>query len=251
MVKRRSGRKSGRKLRRRSSRKSGRRLSRKFGNDDEDYSECKDLEKYIKDKLKAIKVPNTEFDVRYRLAMEMYRTIFKCMKKSGYSNVIRFNKHIITQLDTYLKQLGVGLQDALEDVKKGITKYKVVKAEMAHMKNMYNIRKGDYSDAIGRGEICSVCLNKTNDLNSVKLNCGHIFHKSCISKWIKTKNTCPLCRTVITTKLEPNSDSNAETDEDYQNFMRNDTVHNVHNDDVHSVYDSDDDVYSEPDYDIV
>lgn len=43
---------------------------------------------------------------------------------------------------------------------------------------------------------CSICYN-TLENESIKLRCSHIFHKSCISKWIKTSATCPICRTNV------------------------------------------------------
>jgi len=43
---------------------------------------------------------------------------------------------------------------------------------------------------------CSICLNEFEpNNNAVVLQCGHVFHKDCVSKWAKTgKRTCPLCR---------------------------------------------------------
>ena len=44
-------------------------------------------------------------------------------------------------------------------------------------------------------EPCNVCLeNYTEEQISVKLNCGHRFHDSCIIHWLKMRNTCPVCR---------------------------------------------------------
>jgi len=48
---------------------------------------------------------------------------------------------------------------------------------------------------------CSICHKSIKKKNLTKLNCGHIFHSSCIIEWSKktTKNIpdCPLCRTKI------------------------------------------------------
>ncbi|KAF5771849.1 putative transcription factor C2H2 family [Helianthus annuus] len=43
---------------------------------------------------------------------------------------------------------------------------------------------------------CSVCLVEFNpDAEINRLSCGHVFHKSCLEKWLKLWNvTCPLCR---------------------------------------------------------
>jgi hypothetical protein len=43
-------------------------------------------------------------------------------------------------------------------------------------------------------ETCSICYEKFNDLEAVKLKCDHIFHKECIEKWVEKSGTCPLCR---------------------------------------------------------
>tara|TARA_Y100000389_G_C17286815_1_gene425894 strand:+ start:93 stop:803 length:711 start_codon:yes stop_codon:yes gene_type:complete len=40
-------------------------------------------------------------------------------------------------------------------------------------------------------DTCPICL-ENDDLNFV-LNCGHGFHKDCISKWILKNDRCPLC----------------------------------------------------------
>jgi hypothetical protein len=43
--------------------------------------------------------------------------------------------------------------------------------------------------------LCSICL-ESNELNHEysELDCNHIFHKSCLDKWLTVNNTCPLCR---------------------------------------------------------
>ena len=47
-------------------------------------------------------------------------------------------------------------------------------------------------------EECSICIEKLNGKEIVKLSCNHIFHKDCIEKYILINNEksfkCPLCR---------------------------------------------------------
>ena len=54
--------------------------------------------------------------------------------------------------------------------------------------------------------ICSICLCtfKASGCGTVFLNCGHIYHKSCINQWLYRNETrsvhrkeCPSCRTVV------------------------------------------------------
>ena len=44
------------------------------------------------------------------------------------------------------------------------------------------------------GDLCSVCMNHMNDTNSRTLDCSHTFHKSCLDRWKRRSNTCPVCR---------------------------------------------------------
>ncbi|KAG8387155.1 hypothetical protein BUALT_Bualt03G0223800 [Buddleja alternifolia] len=46
---------------------------------------------------------------------------------------------------------------------------------------------------------CSICLTEFNPKAEInRLSCGHIFHKSCLEKWLKFWNaTCPLCRNYV------------------------------------------------------
>lgn len=42
---------------------------------------------------------------------------------------------------------------------------------------------------------CSICLNSIKkEEDTTKTNCKHLFHLECISRWLKIKTSCPLCR---------------------------------------------------------
>ena len=46
---------------------------------------------------------------------------------------------------------------------------------------------------------CSICLDSLEENNIITLvNCNHQFHESCLKQWTANNNTCPLCRTVVT-----------------------------------------------------
>ena len=46
---------------------------------------------------------------------------------------------------------------------------------------------------------CPICLQKYKGSDIIKeFPCKHIFHKTCIFKWLKTSNVCPLCKYDIT-----------------------------------------------------
>ncbi len=43
---------------------------------------------------------------------------------------------------------------------------------------------------------CSICLSD-DPSDGITTRCGHNFCRPCISRWIKTKPNCPLCRELI------------------------------------------------------
>ncbi|XP_047057533.1 RING-H2 finger protein ATL74-like [Lolium rigidum] len=47
------------------------------------------------------------------------------------------------------------------------------------------------------GADCAVCLSEFADGEKVRElpNCGHAFHVECVDAWLRTRTTCPLCRT--------------------------------------------------------
>jgi len=48
-----------------------------------------------------------------------------------------------------------------------------------------------------RTEHCPICLSKIKPGEYVSiLECGHAFHKRCVSRWILSGRACPCCRAV-------------------------------------------------------
>jgi len=45
-----------------------------------------------------------------------------------------------------------------------------------------------------QNEECCICLDTDNSAAWAILPCGHKFHDSCISTWLLTHQTCPICR---------------------------------------------------------
>ena len=44
-------------------------------------------------------------------------------------------------------------------------------------------------------DCCSVCTEDyTDEDQTVTTECNHLFHACCLATWVKTKNTCPICR---------------------------------------------------------
>ncbi|XP_071793746.1 RING finger protein 24-like [Asterias amurensis] len=49
-------------------------------------------------------------------------------------------------------------------------------------------------------DMCSVCLEDFEEGTKIgQCHCQHVFHVICISKWLRLRNTCPICNA----KLRP------------------------------------------------
>ena len=46
---------------------------------------------------------------------------------------------------------------------------------------------------------CSICLGHNNrELYATK--CAHVFHKTCLAKWVQVHSICPLCKRIVSKK---------------------------------------------------
>ncbi|XP_078667566.1 uncharacterized protein LOC144909424 isoform X1 [Branchiostoma floridae x Branchiostoma belcheri] len=45
--------------------------------------------------------------------------------------------------------------------------------------------------------VCAVCLEETKKQQTTTLECSHVYHSECITKWQKINPTCPKCRAPV------------------------------------------------------
>lgn len=72
--------------------------------------------------------------------------------------------------------------------------------EGRYIVKFYNIKKiNNYlkTTTIETDWSCSICIDNEDD-DIVRLNCGHKFHRDCITPWLIENQTCPICRRCIT-----------------------------------------------------
>ena len=51
---------------------------------------------------------------------------------------------------------------------------------------------------LDEGAQCGICLKDYTLGESVRrVQCGHFFHTDCIVTWLRSKTTCPYCRTKV------------------------------------------------------
>ncbi|XP_010551357.1 PREDICTED: E3 ubiquitin-protein ligase At3g02290 [Tarenaya hassleriana] len=56
------------------------------------------------------------------------------------------------------------------------------------------IHEGYFADISEEEDVCPTCFEDYTDQNPrVALQCGHIFHLSCIYEWMERSEACPFC----------------------------------------------------------
>ena len=59
------------------------------------------------------------------------------------------------------------------------------------------------AEELKRKFTCCICMEdipkmtEENQKDITITQCGHIYHKGCLDKWLENKNNCPTCRTRI------------------------------------------------------
>jgi len=67
----------------------------------------------------------------------------------------------------------------------------------SHVKHVQRIKREDMNTIAPLkydNVTCSICLMTDDTKSYTTLECGHIFHKSCIDKWFIHGDSCPICR---------------------------------------------------------
>lgn len=73
-----------------------------------------------------------------------------------------------------------------------------------------SVLKGCLEGIARTSDLCSICYEDMATGDEVyKLPCCHTFHVECLSSWIVSHNTCPLCRLAMPTKSEEIVDENS------------------------------------------
>lgn len=59
----------------------------------------------------------------------------------------------------------------------------------------------------GAAAECTICLSAVEEAEVVRIlpNCGHLFHVSCIDRWLGSQSTCPVCRAAVVPSLASDS----------------------------------------------
>lgn len=72
--------------------------------------------------------------------------------------------------------------------------------------NSENDDESSKDDASTDDDICPICYTETDFAEQTFTQCGHMFCTTCLRKWLKSSNTCPLCRKEDPTRMDSDSD---------------------------------------------
>ena len=48
-----------------------------------------------------------------------------------------------------------------------------------------------------KNDVCVICFGNLNKEKVVETKCKHQYHDNCITHWLRIKNSCPLCNTIL------------------------------------------------------
>ena len=56
------------------------------------------------------------------------------------------------------------------------------------------LKQEDFGNYILSDKECVICLSSDRKTQKYKTNCGHIYCKECLFRWLENNNRCPICR---------------------------------------------------------
>ena len=79
---------------------------------------------------------------------------------------------------------------------------------------------------------CSICYDEIRAKQCVKSPCGHEFHNKCLTQWVFTHSSCPICRYKLADENTIEAEAEAEAEDEYEYEDAETNVHILGNDEV-------------------
>jgi len=123
----------------------------------------------------------------------MFGSTFNNFFQDNYAS--NFSSNFGTDRERYPDLIGIIIQRNSEEqeVRKPPTSEKVLN----NLKRFKMVEKYSKKDGKNKKEFpnCCICISdiKLGEL-TIMLPCAHMFHDNCVVSWLKTNNTCPVCR---------------------------------------------------------
>ncbi|CZR56605.1 uncharacterized protein PAC_06494 [Phialocephala subalpina] len=80
------------------------------------------------------------------------------------------------------------------------------------------VSQAAFKDSPVGDEECSICFRDLYSGRARKLPCGHVWHHGCITEWLQTKRSCPMCRANYKILRPPAWTSNLEVERAQRNL---------------------------------
>ncbi|XP_076881740.1 NEP1-interacting protein 2-like [Bidens hawaiensis] len=124
---------------------------------------------------------------------KLFRVTFDHFRHSDHANSYGYFLRLVDIISNDLKPKPLRDQDNIFLTTKVACCEKLI--NLATIK----ISKQNIFDPCGNKTCCSVCLQdfEVGNLAGIFPKCAHKFHPECISRWLLTNNSCPLCRTTV------------------------------------------------------
>ena len=109
-----------------------------------------------------------------------------------YQKALEVSKGHITA-KYYLEKLGVSLNVEMDP--------NAINSIVEQLEKCYKFGEEKIKQYKMEGAICSICLDDI-DLEIERIftmlrKCKHVYHTECINVWMESKETCPLCKSII------------------------------------------------------
>jgi len=93
-----------------------------------------------------------------------------------------------------------------EEVKEGLSEAEIQSIEKWKLSRMSELKmivtwSDNFESSDEFQSVCSICIEniKINDWYKQLPKCEHYFHADCIDKWLRVRDSCPLCRQIVET----------------------------------------------------
>lgn len=139
------------------------------------------------------------------LDKKLYKKYFSSLKNESLLNKSNIkscsNLNVITESNQEVNHNKIKLLNKKRNLQQSKSeKLDLLKSLIASKMNKITNTNLSLNETIN----CIICMCNIEGNECFHLKCGHYFHNSCISDWIKEKANCPICKENIYMKVKTN-----------------------------------------------